>query len=224
MSSLIKSIKKKVRKVFSFVKKVWKKLRKSKILKAIAVAAIIYFSAGALAGYMSTGGLSGAAAGIGESFTALSGGLTGAGSIGANLSGNLSTLIGSTGTAATSGGRMVIGGSGNLVSILPPTATVPGTGLAGALKGMTAAQATLIQTGANFAQGRLQANAKSEALKKERKLREEANATQLNIRGRLSKYSRVEDDPQSDAPRVPKFRTAARKFYDENTDTYVGVS
>ena len=84
MSKVVKkigrSIKKVVKGVAKGVKKVWKKIKQSKVLKVIAVAALIYFGGAALMGGIGgaaggggiSGALSGAAQGMGNAWGSLS--------------------------------------------------------------------------------------------------------------------------------------------------------
>ena len=95
MSGALKKIGKKIKKVFKKVVKVAKKIMKSKIFKVIALAAVVYFTAGAVAGMMPAAGSVGVGglAPITVQPMALAGGGMSAGvNVAASSSGVLSTV------------------------------------------------------------------------------------------------------------------------------------
>lgn len=140
MSKVVKKIGRGIGKLFKGVKKVvskaWKAIKKSKLLKTIAVAAAVYFTggaalgaiggasggvsgmlAGAKAGLSSAwGGVTGAASAVsGGNFAAagskLAGGITGAHGAGATAAGKLAGIAAeTTGTAATASANPAIAG------------------------------------------------------------------------------------------------------------------
>ena len=143
MSKVVKkigrSIKKVVKGVVKGVKKVWKKVKQSKVLKVLAVAALIYFGGAALMGGIGgaaggggiSGALSGAAQGMGNAWSSLS--AAGSSVMGGNFSAAGSNLMagvqGQTINAATGAATGVV--SGGVNGLLANTAPAAGTSAAG---------------------------------------------------------------------------------------------
>jgi len=112
MSAIFKKVRNGIKKVFKKIVKVVKKIAKSKIFKAIVLAAAVYFTAGAAMGAMGgagavTGTVGTAGAGLGTaSSLSLAGGIdaavaAGATSIGGATTGVMSTLAAGAKTAGT---------------------------------------------------------------------------------------------------------------------------
>jgi len=142
MSKVVKkigrSIGKVVKGVAKGVKKVWKKVKQSKVLKIIAIAALIYFGGAALMGGIGgaaggggiSGALSGAAQGMGNAWSSLS--AAGSSVMGGNFSAAGSNVMagvqGQTINAATGAVTGVASGGAN--ALLANTGTAAGTGAA----------------------------------------------------------------------------------------------
>tara|TARA_R110001632_G_scaffold44411_1_gene112949 strand:- start:30 stop:809 length:780 start_codon:yes stop_codon:yes gene_type:complete len=142
MSKVVKkigrSIGKVVKGVAKGVKKVWKKVKQSKVLKAIAIAALVYFGGAALMGGIGgaaggggvSGFLSGAAQGMGNAWSSI--GAAGSSAMGGNFSAAGSNLMagvqGQTINAATGAVTGVASGGAN--ALLANTGTAAGTGAA----------------------------------------------------------------------------------------------
>lgn len=142
MSKVVKkigrSIGKVVKGVATGVKKVWKKVQQSKVLKIIATAALIYFGGAALMGGIGgaaggggiSGALSGAAQGMGNAWSSLS--AAGSSVMSGNFSAAGSNLMagaqGQTINAATGAVTGVASGGAN--ALLANTGTAAGTGAA----------------------------------------------------------------------------------------------
>ena len=142
MSKVVKkigrSIGKVVKGVAKGVKKVWKKVKQSKVLKAIAIAALVYFGGAALMGGIGgaaggggvSGFLSGAAQGMGNAWSSI--GAAGSSAMGGNFSAAGSNLMagvqGQTINAATGAVTGVVSGGAN--ALLANTGTAAGTGAA----------------------------------------------------------------------------------------------
>jgi len=154
MSKVVKkvgrSIKKVVKGVAKGVKKVWKKVKQSKVLKAIAVAALVYFGGAALMGGIGgaaggggiSGALSGAAQGMGNAWSSI--GAAGSSVMGGNFSAAGTNLMagvkGQTINAATGAATGVVSGGGNALLAGRNIASVPG--MTGANLGFNAGGAT----------------------------------------------------------------------------------
>ena len=160
MSKVVKkvgrSIKKVVKGVAKGVKKVWKKVKQSKVLKAIAVAALVYFGGAALMGSIGgaaggggiSGALSGAAQGMGNAWSSI--GAAGSSVMGGNFGAAGSNLMagvqGQTINAATGAATGVVSGGGNALLAGRNIASVPG--MTGANLGFNAGGATNAATSA----------------------------------------------------------------------------
>lgn len=217
MSNPLKKVMKKVKKVFKKVVKVVKKIVKSKIFKIIVIAVAIYFTAGAIAGALAPA--AGATAGLNSiaiAPTALAGGGMSAGTV----------------ASATASGYTAIGTGA--------VAANAGTGIMGALKALTPAQAALasgvMTTGGAFMSTYAQGEAAKEEEKKIEKLRKEKernSETELNV------YDSFYGDKDQRAGRVKKDdsgntiydeapiaslsnveQLGGDKYYDNSTNTY----
>lgn len=140
MSKVVKkvgrSIGKVVKGVAKGVKKVWKKVKQSKVLKAIAVAALVYFGGAALMGSIGgaaggggiSGALSGAAQGMGNAWSSI--GAAGSSVMGGNFSAAGTNLMagvkGQTINAATGAATGVASGGGNALLAGQNIASIPG--------------------------------------------------------------------------------------------------
>ena len=129
MSKVVKkigrSIKKVVKGVAKGVKKVWKKIKQSKVLKVIAVAALIYFGGAAL-----MGGIGGAAGGGGIS-GALSGAAQGMGNAWGSLSAAGSSVM--SGNFGAAGSNLMAGVQGQTINAATGAVTGVASGGANAL-------------------------------------------------------------------------------------------
>ena len=160
MSKVVKkvgrSIKKVVKGVAKGVKKVWKKVKQSKVLKAIAIAALVYFGGAALMGSIGgaaggggiSGALSGAAQGMGNAWSSIS--AAGSSVMGGNFSAAGTNLMagvkGQTINAATGAATGVASGGANALLAGQNIASVPG--MTGANLGFNAGGATNAATSA----------------------------------------------------------------------------
>jgi len=140
MSKVVKkigrSIGKVVKGVAKGVKKVWKKVKQSKVLKAIAIAALVYFGGAALMGGIGgaaggggiSGALSGAAQGMGNAWSSI--GAAGSSAMSGNFSAAGSNLMagvqGQTINAATGAVTGVASGGANALLANPGVANIPG--------------------------------------------------------------------------------------------------
>jgi type IV secretory pathway TrbL component len=228
MSKLLKKISKGVKKVFKGITKVVKKIAKSKVFKAIVIAAAVYFTAGAAAGFLGTsgvgftagGGMAGLKAGIVSSASALTGG---AGAIASNIAGNFGMGSMAAGKVATVAGPHMVGQAG--MSILSSGAPATVTGVGGTVAGMSAAKATLLasglSTGGAMVSGYATGRANEKAFERDEADREINNQTQLGIRERLGKYENM--GQQSYAQATPKPGGNTAQYYNSSTDSYSGV-
>lgn len=209
MSKVVKSVGRAVSKVVKGVANVAKKVVKSPIGKALVAATAIYFGGAALMGAMGAGGgaagvagaaagggLSGAAAGIGQAWSGLTGALSGGGL------GSMSGVF-SGGSAATGGAGMVtsMGGAGEVGAFTGATSTgLPtlatdaanvlnagkSTGLIGSMMNSPYTAPALISGGTQLIGGVMQGYGMQKQQEEQQKLAgEERNRYNRNIGTRL---------------------------------------
>ena len=140
MSNPLKKVMKGVKKVFKKVVKVVKKVVQSKIFKVVAIAAAVYFTAGAAAGYFGAAGAAGGAA------TAAGG-----------------SALGSAGSIASTGGWAAAetAAVGTVASTVAPVAATT----AGLTTGQALLGSAVLTTGGNMASAYAQGKKEEEAIK-----------------------------------------------------------
>lgn len=198
MSGLIKSAKKAVKKAFKFVRKVVKKITSSKIFKAVALAAMVYFTAGATAGFLSN-----TAAGAGAATT---------------------TNAASAAIASAEAGVAAASTAGASTSIASTIASTLGKGIqtVGTLaKAHPAVTSSLLTTGGSLIAQQQAAKAEQDAYERDKADLLEANQTELPVAERLKATS---DRILSQG----RFRNNTQQkrsssFYDPHSDTYKAV-
>ena len=192
MSKLVKAIGRGIKKVFKAVKKVVKKITSSKLFKAVAIAAAIYFTAGAAAGMI---GAKGAAAGAGAAAggakaTAAAAGFkaTAASSVAGATGGSsfmaLNPVVGAAGSTAGT-----LASSGNAISSLLSAGATKAAGLA-QWSVATPANAMITATGMNIAGQVIGAKAAADAeydrYKAEKQEFDTNTSFKLNVADRLN--------------------------------------
>jgi len=239
MSKLIKSIGRGIKKVFKAVKKVVKKVTSSKIFKAVAVAAAIYFTAGAVAGSLGAGAGAGAASSGAASTSAAAASSQAAmlGSMVGMPSATLGATTAATGGAAAAGGTSALAASGNAISSLLSAGASKAAGLA-KWSVATPGNAMIASTGLNIAGqvigAKSAADAEMDRYNAEKTEFDTNTAFRLNIADRLKGGTGGGVGPQlSYTPTTTQGQTGGQAamqkpssntgYYDPTTDSYRNV-
>lgn len=189
MSNPLKKIAKKVKKVFKKVVKTVKKVLKSDLFKIAVVAATVYFTAGAAAGYFGAAGAAGAG-GAAATTTAAGAATAGTAAAGTAAAG-ASTAAGMS--AAVNGGLAAAGITG--VGGAAATTTAAGGLLGGITSGQALLGSAVLSTGGKVLSG----YAEAEEQKKLKKELERNQSYRLNITDIYRKNFALSGNPEEAA-------------------------